>query len=110
MIVLDWSALANRSYTTAKGGTAEVGRGLGRFVNWLAGRGLSYNRVHLVGFSLGGHLVGNAGRETGSRVHRITGKTWLLAERLLIQIHTLLDQPKKSQIKKNHCSRYFIGH
>ncbi|KAJ8735412.1 hypothetical protein PYW07_007032 [Mythimna separata] len=72
VIVLDWSELANRSYTTAKGGTAEVGRGLGQFINWLAGRGLLYNRVHLVGFSLGGHLVGNAGRETGSRVHRIT--------------------------------------
>ncbi|CAH1639576.1 unnamed protein product [Spodoptera littoralis] len=72
VIVLDWSRLANRGYTTAKRGTSEVGRGLGRFVNWLAELGLSYERVHLVGFSLGGHLVGNAGRETGSRVKRIT--------------------------------------
>nr|XP_021200298.2 lipase member H [Helicoverpa armigera] len=72
VIVLDWSALANRSYTTAKGGTAEVGRGLGQFLNWLSTLGLSFERVHLVGFSLGGHLVGNAGRETGSRVKRIT--------------------------------------
>ena len=75
VIVLDWSALANRSYSTAKGGTAEVGRGLGQFVIWLNSLGMAYNRVHLVGFSLGGHLVGNAGRETGSRVHRITGKS-----------------------------------
>lgn len=73
VIVLDWSGLANQGYTTAKRGTPEVGRGLGRFINWLAGLGLSYDRVHLVGFSLGGHLVGNAGRETGGRVRRITG-------------------------------------
>ncbi|PZC85600.1 hypothetical protein B5X24_HaOG200608 [Helicoverpa armigera] len=72
VIVLDWRALANRSYTTAKGGTAGVGRGLGQFVNWLASLGYSYEKVHLVGFSLGGHLVGNAGRETGSLVKRIT--------------------------------------
>ncbi|XP_026731490.1 pancreatic lipase-related protein 2-like [Trichoplusia ni] len=72
VIVVDWSELANRSYNTAKGGTAEVGRGLGRFVNWLVSLGMSYDRVHLVGFSLGGHLVGNAGRETNSRVRRIT--------------------------------------
>ncbi|KAJ8736512.1 hypothetical protein PYW08_007168 [Mythimna loreyi] len=72
VIVLDWRIIANSNYTTAKGRTAEVGRELGQFVNWLAGLGLSYNRVHLVGFCLGGHLVGNAGRETGSKVQRIT--------------------------------------
>lgn len=73
VIVLDWSGLANRSYTTAKGGTAAVGRGLGQFINWLVSLGASYQRVHLVGFSLGGHLVGNAGRETGGLVRRVTG-------------------------------------
>ncbi|XP_035445868.2 lipase member H-like [Spodoptera frugiperda] len=72
VIVLDWHRLADQVYTTARAGTAEVGRGLGRFIIWLAGLGMSYDRVHLVGFSLGGHLVGNAGRETGSRVRRIT--------------------------------------
>ncbi|XP_075970546.1 pancreatic triacylglycerol lipase-like [Anticarsia gemmatalis] len=73
VIVLDWSALANRSYNTAKGGTAAVGRGLGQFVNWLVNSGFAaYNRIHLVGFSLGGHLVGNAGRQTGARVRRVT--------------------------------------
>ncbi|XP_026731599.1 lipase member H-like [Trichoplusia ni] len=72
VIVLDWSELANRGYTTARSGTAEVGRGLGQFVNWLVQLGFSYERVHLVGFSLGGHLVRNAGRETGSLVRRIT--------------------------------------
>ncbi|KAJ8736511.1 hypothetical protein PYW08_007167 [Mythimna loreyi] len=90
VIVLDWSELANRSYTTAKGGTAEVGRGLGQFVNWLAGLGLSYDSVHLVGFSLGGHLVGNTGRETGSKIKRIealdpAGPLWHLDSNRLVR-------------------------
>ncbi|KAJ8735413.1 hypothetical protein PYW07_007033 [Mythimna separata] len=72
VIVLDWRALANRSYTTAKGGTGAVGRGLGQFVNWLVSLGASYEKIHLVGFSLGGHLVGSAGRETGGLVRRVT--------------------------------------
>lgn len=74
VIVLDWSRLANRSYSTARGGVEAVGRALGQFAMWLTNFGLSYNRIHLVGFSLGGHLVGNAGKEAGGRFRRITGK------------------------------------
>lgn len=40
---------------------------------------LAPGRVHLVGHSLGGHLVGVAGREvewlTGARLARVTGQT-----------------------------------
>lgn len=73
VIVLDWSRLANRNYLTAKAGAAEVGRGLSQFISWLTTQGLSLERVHLVGFSLGGHLVGNAGRALAGAVKRITG-------------------------------------
>ncbi|KAL4716597.1 hypothetical protein ACJJTC_010261 [Scirpophaga incertulas] len=73
VIVVDWNELANQGYTTAKRGVPAVGRGVGQFINWLVSLGAaSYESVHLVGFSLGGHLVGNAGRETGGRVKRIT--------------------------------------
>lgn len=74
VIVLDWSLLANKNYVTAKYGVTEAGRGLGLLINWLTTLGLCYERVHLVGFSLGGHLVGIAGRTTDSRVRRITCK------------------------------------
>lgn len=74
VIVLDWHRLANRNYITARNGVPGAGRGLGQFINWLASLGVSYDSMHLVGFSLGAHLVGNAGRETGSKVRRITGK------------------------------------
>lgn len=63
------------SYMTAALGVPAVGEGMGQFINWLhQAFGLSYDQVHLIGFSLGAHLVGNAGRATGGRVARIDGK------------------------------------
>lgn len=75
IIVVDWSALATRNYMTAKRGVAPIGQQLGEFINWLYKEfKVSYNNIHLVGFSLGAHLVGNAGKTTEGRVKRITGK------------------------------------
>ncbi|XP_053614892.1 uncharacterized protein LOC128677802 [Plodia interpunctella] len=83
VIVFDWSALAGQNYLTAKRGVPGVGQCLGQFIKWLVTLGASYERMHLVGFSLGGHLVGNAGRDIGGYVKRITaldpaGPLWLL--------------------------------
>ncbi|XP_050342028.1 lipase member H-like [Nymphalis io] len=72
VIVFDWSELAGHNYITAKNGVAALGEGLGTFINWLVSLGASYDRMHLVGFSLGAHIVGNAGRSTHSQVKRIT--------------------------------------
>lgn len=73
VIVLDWSRLANRGYATARNGVTAVGEALGHFAMWLSTFGLTLDRIHLVGFSLGGHLVGNAGKITNGRIARITG-------------------------------------
>ncbi|KAL0870630.1 hypothetical protein ABMA27_005590 [Loxostege sticticalis] len=74
VIVLDWRRLALSDYATAARGVPAVGRGLGQFINFLINTaGGNLNNFHLVGFSLGAHLVGNAGRELGGRVARITG-------------------------------------
>lgn len=71
---MDWSALASSGYTTASNGVPAVGRGLGQFLGFLNTiTGAAYNETHLVGFSLGAHVVGNAGRELGGRIARITG-------------------------------------
>ncbi|CAH0399440.1 unnamed protein product [Chilo suppressalis] len=73
VIVLDWGRLARRNYVTAARGVPLTGRRLGYFLNFLNSRtGVPFSRMHLVGFSLGAHLVGNAGREVGGRVARIS--------------------------------------
>ncbi|CAG4943607.1 unnamed protein product [Parnassius apollo] len=74
VIVLDWRRLALSDYVTAAYGVPAVGRGLGQFLAFLnLVTGAPFSSMHLVGFSLGAHLVGNAGRELGGRVARVTG-------------------------------------
>ncbi|XP_049880908.1 pancreatic lipase-related protein 2-like isoform X2 [Pectinophora gossypiella] len=74
VIVVDWRALANSAYWTAVNGVPSVGQHLGDFLQWLINNaGGNWNNVHLVGFSLGAHVVGNAGRRVGNRASRITG-------------------------------------
>ncbi|KAG7310881.1 hypothetical protein JYU34_003713 [Plutella xylostella] len=74
VIVVDWSRLASGTYNSAANGVPDIGRHLGNFLVWLVGQtGSNWNNVHLVGFSLGAHVVGNAGRTAGRRPRRITG-------------------------------------
>lgn len=74
VIVVDWRGLANGAYTSAVRGVPNVGQHLGNFLVWLINNaGGNWNNVHLIGFSLGAHVVGNAGRTAGRRPSRITG-------------------------------------
>ncbi|XP_022117415.2 pancreatic triacylglycerol lipase isoform X1 [Pieris rapae] len=74
VIVVDWRRAASGVYTTSVRSVPGIGHHLGHFLNWLISRhGGNWNNVHLVGFSLGAHVVGNAGRTVGGRVGRITG-------------------------------------
>lgn len=67
------------TYPTAVRGVPDVGRGLGQFLDFLhRTTGVAFSTMHLIGFSLGGHLVGNAGRHLGGRVARITSKLLIL--------------------------------
>lgn len=62
-------------YVTASAGIPAVGEAVGDFINWLnQDFGLPYDQVFLVGFSLGAHLVGYAGRATGGAVARVEGQ------------------------------------
>ncbi|XP_047532379.1 pancreatic triacylglycerol lipase-like [Vanessa atalanta] len=74
VIVLDWRRVAMSTYPTAVAGVPGVGRGLGQFLNFVNSvTGAPFNTMHLIGFSLGAHVVGNAGRQLGGRVARVTG-------------------------------------
>ncbi|KAI8428493.1 hypothetical protein MSG28_007285 [Choristoneura fumiferana] len=75
VIVVDWRSLANSLYTIAANGVPSVGQHLGNFLIWLINTGGgNWNNVHLVGFSLGAHVVGVAGRQAGGWPMRVTGK------------------------------------
>lgn len=74
VIIMEWRRLALSDYATAVRGVPAVGRGLGQFLTFLNRvTGAPFNTMHLVGFSLGAHVVGNAGREIGGRAARVTG-------------------------------------
>ncbi|CAG4965463.1 unnamed protein product [Colias eurytheme] len=74
VIVVDWHKAANTFYTTSVKAVPGVGQHLGKFVQWLIdNHGGDWDKVHFIGFSLGAHVVGNAGRTIGGSVRRITG-------------------------------------
>ncbi|XP_060520066.1 phospholipase A1 member A-like isoform X2 [Cylas formicarius] len=74
VIGMDWSVLCRMEYVSAMRGAKTAGRRLGEFINFLARNGVSLNSVHLIGHSLGAHVVAIAGDAVkGGRVARITG-------------------------------------
>lgn len=76
VIAVDWSSIANSVwYPVVAYETKMVGSHVAKFINGLNKR---YNvlgsQLHLIGHSLGAHVMGNAGSETKLKVDRITGK------------------------------------
>ncbi|XP_052740187.1 pancreatic triacylglycerol lipase-like [Bicyclus anynana] len=74
VIVLDWRGAASGVYTTSVRAVPDVGRQLANFLVFLfRTAGGNWNNVHLVGHSLGAHVMGNAGRAAPNRPVRVTG-------------------------------------
>ena len=68
IISVDWRHLAhNEWYPTSLGNTVPVGRGLGVFIKYLVQffDDLQLEDFHVIGFSLGAHVAGNAGYHLG---------------------------------------------
>lgn len=76
VIVVDWEELAGQIYFRASTYPQEVGNYTAQFLNFLAENGADPKNMHLVGHSLGAHLVGFAGKDMityGRKLGRITG-------------------------------------
>ncbi|XP_050346929.1 phospholipase A1 member A-like [Nymphalis io] len=74
VIVVDWSSYASQSYAVAAGAVPSVGVSLADLIKQLVDvTAVSINSLHLVGFDLGAHIVGFAGRILDGKVARITG-------------------------------------
>jgi hypothetical protein len=74
-ISVDWENLAsNLNYFASAPNVVPVGQLTAGLINFLIAQGTSRNNLHLIGFSLGAHVVGNAGMGvTGGKLPRITG-------------------------------------
>ncbi|XP_046440216.1 pancreatic lipase-related protein 2-like isoform X2 [Daphnia pulex] len=73
-INVDWRHLAaGPDYPRAVANVQLVGSLTGSFVKFLVLKGADLRRVHLIGFSLGAHVVGKAGQTMNGEIPRITG-------------------------------------
>ncbi|XP_026495427.2 pancreatic lipase-related protein 2-like [Vanessa tameamea] len=74
VIVVDWSTFASQTYSVAAGAVPSVGAGLANVITALVNSSVTaLETLHLVGFDLGAHVVGFAGRNLDGKVARITG-------------------------------------
>ncbi|KAF7657982.1 hypothetical protein LDENG_00019750 [Lucifuga dentata] len=74
VIVVDWLTRANQHYPTSAAYTKLVGRDVAKFVTWIQKElQLPWERIHLLGYSLGAHVAGIAGGLTDHKISRITG-------------------------------------
>uniref|UniRef100_UPI0037E7A007 lipoprotein lipase n=1 Tax=Semicossyphus pulcher TaxID=241346 RepID=UPI0037E7A007 len=74
VIVVDWLVRASQHYPTSAAYTKLVGRDIAKFVTWLQKElQLPWDRIHLLGYSLGAHVAGIAGDLTDRKISRITG-------------------------------------
>ncbi|XP_068563371.1 lipoprotein lipase [Cebidichthys violaceus] len=74
VIVVDWLTRANQHYPTSAAYTKLVGRDVAKFVTWIQKElQLPWERIHLLGYSLGAHVAGIAGDLTDHKISRITG-------------------------------------
>ncbi|XP_046737880.1 lipase member H-A-like [Diprion similis] len=75
IIVVDWGALANSTcYIDAARAVSKVGDMIGRLLDQLILSGVPLTSIHIIGFSLGAHVAGFAGKNVKLGViERITG-------------------------------------
>ncbi|CAH2076731.1 unnamed protein product, partial [Iphiclides podalirius] len=74
VIVVDWATNARLSYSLAVSAVPSVGAYIGDLISTLVDANkVSLDRLHLIGFGLGAHVVGFAGRKLQGTIARITG-------------------------------------
>nr|XP_057929595.1 lipoprotein lipase-like [Doryrhamphus excisus] len=74
VIVVDWLTRASQHYPTSAAYTKLVGRDVAKFITWIQKElPLPWEKIHLLGYSLGAHVAGIAGDLTGHKISRITG-------------------------------------
>ena len=71
VIIVDWSSSAGSSYDTARSNVEPLAKSVAQFIDWM---GLDEGRLHVIGYDLGAHIAGIAGKNTlNGRIDKITG-------------------------------------
>jgi len=72
---VDWSVLAvDFPYFTARKRCKEIGNYVGEMITTMTeNTPQSNDDVHIIGFSMGAHIAGYAGKRLEGKLHRITG-------------------------------------
>ncbi|XP_038646433.1 endothelial lipase-like [Scyliorhinus canicula] len=74
IIVVNWLERAHQLYTIAANNSEVVGREVAMLVDWLQKvTDIPLQKVHMIGYSLGAHVAGFAGKATQNKIGRITG-------------------------------------
>ncbi|XP_021707253.1 lipase member H [Aedes aegypti] len=73
MITVDWSVAAvTPNYISARNAVGPAGFGVGRLIDRLIElTGANVNNIYVIGFSLGAHVAGNAGKHFNGRINTI---------------------------------------
>ncbi|KAI1891786.1 hypothetical protein AGOR_G00147340 [Albula goreensis] len=74
VIVVDWLSTAQNHYVVAAQNTKMVGQDIAHFIDWIQETtNVTFDNLHLIGYSLGAHVAGFAGSHASSKIGRITG-------------------------------------
>lgn len=79
VIGVDWSSVSvSYLYPFVAKDTTKVGKAVGKFLDALTRKyGIKGEQVHLIGHSLGAHVMGNAAATTKLNISRITGELYV---------------------------------
>ncbi|XP_047024688.1 pancreatic triacylglycerol lipase-like isoform X2 [Helicoverpa zea] len=110
IVVVDWGAAANVNYIMASYNVASVGRLLTQFLNFLIWEGVSMGDVHLIGHSLGAHVVGIAGANVKKTpIDTITGLDPALPLFTVGNKDARLDKHDASHVEVIHTCGGYLG-
>lgn len=105
IIVVDWREIAYRNYIKAKNFVEPVSKSIFRMVNLLVDKiTLNLNKTAFVGFSMGAHIAGRAGRMLKGKINHITGQS---IKRFYIYFYSNLFHSKFRIFINWYSDRYF---
>ncbi|XP_048401815.1 endothelial lipase-like isoform X2 [Stegostoma tigrinum] len=74
IIVVNWLERAHQLYTIAVNNSEVVGREIAMLIDWLEQvSDVPLPKIHMIGYSLGAHVAGFAGKAAQKKIGRITG-------------------------------------